>query len=317
MICSYYFKIDNGMRPAAITEFKVAEYTISFEIKEEKVDQLVLSFKADINELPEFDNTVKPARINFTYPKQNEVKNIVNIVEGLWAIWDVEGIDKNTPTIVWVPEDEEEKGMIKVNSYTHKEADFNNSEQLPFDLIARPIIFAIENMDYDMTFSFYRRAKNELDSENYIDAIYNFYFILETLFGNGKYKSKPVTEEFNKSELLKNAIIKTKGQGGSFVNTMPRQLQRRYLDKYLDYSPEQWIDRIVKIRGKLHHHNHKYQGVWDPEGQHEYHLEAFLLLHVCHNIIYDRYSDCTNTEIITEKIKKILLEKGIDVSGLK
>jgi len=42
------------MRPAAITDFKVGEYTISFEIKEEKVDKLVLSFKADLDELDHY-----------------------------------------------------------------------------------------------------------------------------------------------------------------------------------------------------------------------------------------------------------------------
>lgn len=71
--------------------------------------------------------------------------------------------------------------------------------------------------------AFLREGKNDFDSFRYINAFFNFYFILEGLYGGGKTKNYAVEEEFKKSNEfsesvevafreLENLLVSTRGE---------------------------------------------------------------------------------------------------------
>ena len=60
--------------------------------------------------------------------------------------------------------------------------------------------------------SFWREGSNDFEEGHFINAFYNFYFVLEGMYADGKFKTDPVVAEFKKSAELRQSL-------GRFVNT--------------------------------------------------------------------------------------------------
>src|SRR5205814_983136 len=76
----------------------------------------------------------------------------------------------------------------------------------PFDVLARAIIAADAATDIEVPLNFFRRGMLDVYGRNYIEAIYDFYFILETLFGEGKFKTDAVSAAFLNSSQLRSCV---------------------------------------------------------------------------------------------------------------
>lgn len=110
--------------------------------------------------------------------------------------------------------------------------------------------------------AFFREGLNDFHSFRYINAFYNFYFILEGLYGNGKSKNKAVEWEFKKSkdfcEFVEWSINNIKNSP-RHLNKITQMLKQR--NKSLNV--EGIIHLLAKTRGALHHFvniPHKIQG---------------------------------------------------------
>lgn len=100
--------------------------------------------------------------------------------------------------------------------------------------------------------AFLREGKNDYDSFRYINAFYNFYFILEWLYGGGKTKNYAVEEEFKKSnefcesvEVAIDTLIKAPRHNNN-INVM-----LNFRSKKLDIDGITHL--LVRTRGDLHH----------------------------------------------------------------
>ena len=104
------------------------------------------------------------------------------------SIWGLHSIDKRNFEVVWLPESSEEKENLKLSSFSTKSERMSLDEVPPlsFDLIARAVINSWDGAKESVITSFSRKSTIDMDAQEYIDAIYDFYIILETRFGDEK-----------------------------------------------------------------------------------------------------------------------------------
>lgn len=178
--------------------------------------------------------------------------------------------------IQWIPENDIEKRELPMTEFKETREITQPASQfvLPFDLLERLVVTAIDLQDIELPLSFFRRGRISILEENYIQATYDFYFLLETLFSSGKTKNSAVKSEFKKSTLLMAAI-------NSFLQ-FPRdhypsvQFWREMNERFKIYKVDSLVDYIVDKRGFLHHHTSKRKDIWHPSHQDEYRLDAFM-----------------------------------------
>ena len=140
--------------------------------------------------------------------------------------------------------------------------------------------------------SFFREGKNDFTSLKYINAFYNFYFVLESLCGNGKTKNSQVEKEFKSSAHLRTFL-------DNFIeNMLPKE--QRHMDKITEMlkfrnkklSVDSIIELIVKTRGDLHHfvnNPRKVQGT--PFNHQEFETIAWIMLGVSVFVISQKIAE--------------------------
>jgi len=161
------------------------------------------------------------------------------------------------PKEEWIPETEEEISKLKVfTAYFARKP-----SETPTRLKREHFLDVIRTKDrFDCLTtlkSFYRKGKNAFDQALYIDAFYNFYFIIEDLFGEGKTKNKQIEESFKTSTELKriidwvmDTVINTNEKHHKNISNILRE-------KNLQNTPEGIIKLLVRMRGQLHHYTSK------------------------------------------------------------
>lgn len=234
------------------------------------------------------------------------MENIIRGVEGFWSFWGLESIDVHLPKHEWIAETEGKKKLQLFNfSYGRKELEDYEIKPVSFDLLARPIIAATKAEKYDVILSFYRRGCNDVTKEQYIEAIYDFYFVLESTFANGKSKNYAVEKEFLKSKQLKAYVEKIFSEG-ELKRSIPSEVRNKY-QKLLEWKPyHEVVKYIVNIRDFLHHHSKKRKDIWHPEKQDRFMLEAYFLQDRCHRITFDVFIKRTYSDKVIKEYKKII-----------
>ncbi|HWR88426.1 MAG TPA: hypothetical protein VN277_08410, partial [Acidiferrobacterales bacterium] len=122
--------------------------------------------------------------------------------------------------------------------------------------------------------------------ERYVDAIYDFYFVLESLFSNGHTKNRKVKGQFRQSNILQTAVGKGLASGlVQKVLARDERLKQEFAVRYLKKAHNEITDSFVELRGFLHHHSVMRPNVWHPEEHHRFKLDALVLSSVCFNVL--------------------------------
>ncbi len=99
--------------------------------------------------------------------------------------------------------------------------------------------------------SFWREGSNEFERGNFINAFYNFYFVLEGLYANGKWRTGQVLAEFkNNTELCESVNLFLKE---SHPEMHIRQVAAMLITKHKKPDVEGFLFLVVHTRGELHH----------------------------------------------------------------
>ncbi|MCX6908384.1 MAG: hypothetical protein NTY01_10120 [Verrucomicrobia bacterium] len=193
-------------------------------------------------------------------------------LEGFLAVFSLERIAIEDTDVTWVPESEEDKRRLTVTHFNFK---FKKADRA-----------STARQDLEVPLGFFRKGRNDFLERRYIDAIYDFYFVLETLFGNGKWRNYQVKAEFKKSpELIKFAQqVLSEGEQSLIRRQGRRSLLDAFRKKYSGKTPEEFLDSIVDLRGCLHHHNLAQKSPWNPALEYEYELDAHLMSDLCFKI---------------------------------
>lgn len=305
MRCQYTFKICGRIKPAQLVPFEVGAFRFEFFLEKEFIREIMVSFPVADSDLPILIQSPEPnvaLHINMKSPRLLEIEEIMRSIEGLWSFWGLESIDIHFPKREWIAENEEDKQKLQLFTFSYSRKELEDHEILPisFNLLALPIISAAKIKNHDVILSFYRRGCNDINQEEYIEAIYDFYFVLESAYANGKNKNYAVEKEFLKSDKLREHIesVRDDQQLGKFLKPEDKAKYRGLLN---GKSVEELIQFIVNTRGFLHHHTQKRKDIWNPEKQEQFKAEALFFQYLCYRVSLDIFIERTNdAEVVKE-----------------
>ena len=148
--------------------------------------------------------------------------------------------DNEKPPADWAPLLDMKRGRGEIQNLSGKDEAF----------LALAVVSKVYRPLVDIL-SFYREGNNELAEAKFINAFYNYYFVLEGLYGNGKTKNQQVLEAFRSN--------------GDLREHLERHLREKHDIRHI-CQVKAMLDRIKKkpcfedlmhllvhTRGDLHH----------------------------------------------------------------
>ncbi len=209
----------------------------------------------------------------------DEVTDYLMVVQGMLSLLGTFTIDLNKCQVKWEPENDDERTKLSLFSYSVT-TDKNVEAQSPFtfDFIARTVFTAASSVHYEVPLTFLRRGLQDIKSDRFIDAFYNFFFFLETQFAPGFSNPKVVTEKLLEASSVKVALQVTRENLRRHRGHLPNLLS------LLALGDRELITQLVDTRGNLHHHTLRRPGIWHPEKPERFEAEALILQSIAHSI---------------------------------
>lgn len=276
MRVKYHYPVKSNFPLLEKWPIKVEKYSV--ELSEENRRVRTVSVPLDGTErllayVAPDDSTVDFAIDVGNTASNDDAEQFLITVQGLLSLFGKFSIDFSTCKTEWVPESEEEKSKIEINNYSLKigKPQVNDPVPLTFEDLARAIFAAPELSDYQLPLSFIRRGVEDMAQDRYIEAFYNFFFFLETLFAPGYSDPKRITEKFIKAKEIRDAIAQARQDDES-----PAHSKNKELKGLLSKTDEEIIEGLVETRGNLHHHS-RHRPRWHSEKSSQHEAEAVLI----------------------------------------
>jgi hypothetical protein len=186
-----------------------------------------------------------------------------------------------------VPESDQERADLHLFSFESRAEPLSDEEirPLPFDVLARSIIAADAATDIELPLNFFRRGMLDVYDRNYIEAIYDFYFVLETLFADGNFKKAAVLDAFRNSNQLRSCLERALADPGPML-THDNRTREAFQRSYGTVNVEQALEKIVDLRGQLHHHTQKRRNMWHPDEPRRFEVDALFLQSLAYNVVF-------------------------------
>lgn len=222
---------------------------------------------------------MKLEAINISDPRSEWADREASSISAYLSLYGARGINTDAFKIDWIPENQDERENLHLMSFSHQAADDVDlpREIIPPEVIARCIAVAQSDPDLVEALTFFQYGHADMNQSRYVDAFYDFFFVLESLFANGKFKSHAVKEEFRNSIELQETIapiIQENSREAAFLRRDNSELWKTHCD---GKTCKQISDFLVDTRGTLHHHNKKMRRKWSPTRQREYKFHAELI----------------------------------------
>lgn len=203
---------------------------------------------------------------SFTVTRDFEEHIYVKLINELQTVESILGVLGNIKRIYW------EKATCEF--YPETEGEFNRINIMPAFFFAHempvddPVLVEIadlapylKHIDTLKTFavpmSYYREAKAEYANRRYINSFFNSYFIIEGLFGNGKWRKDAVVKELTRSPIfsgfVQEFLDETVKNDNPAEGMTKDQLTNDLKTLNQPYSVEGLVRLIVETRGRLHH----------------------------------------------------------------
>lgn len=288
MKAKYTFPIKSNSRTDIGVSFTHQEW--EYELKEEGGELTKISITLPnfpIEALPSISSTpdleIKMSISIPTDPFIDDVFSKIRTIEGSLSFWGVDEINTEEYEREWIAENETEKSLLQMFSYktNFHEPPIKDRPTTHLDLVIRSIISTEKFEPFEIALNFNRRGKIDFKSGKYIEAIYDYFFFLEHLYSNGKFRSKELANQFENSKELVAFIEKTKNE---IQIHEPDVKTNSELKKIINTTTQETIREIIKLRGFLHHHSRSNPNIWHPSKQKDFKGEAIFLMHLCHSI---------------------------------
>ena len=309
MKCRYTFKISGQIKVAEVQPINVRGWIFEFLHEGGLLSHLSVTVPANgPNDVPTITPNPSPgvkAHINVPTPLFIFVRQEVRAIESLLSVFGIHQIDLNRFKTTWIPESEEEKVSILLNDFSTDvtATDTESMPPLPFDLLARCVMAAETAKDVEIQLAFFRKGIVSFYEERFIESVYDFYFFIESMFGDGQFKKHAIVDAFKKSKRLTDTIKKVMSNPSANVTYRKDELQR-FLNKYDGMSIDDIIKHIVELRGFLHHHTAKRKDIWHPEDHQRYESEAHLLRSIACCIAMETSIACLYKEDVMETYRR-------------
>lgn len=313
MKCKYHFKVYGSIKPTAIRPIQIRGQLYEFDILNGFITHICVTIPIREDDLPSVIENPSPGVKLHLYIKSPGISLIqmeLRAIEGLLSMYGLKSIDIQNPEIEWLPENDAEKQRLKIHNFKagYKEIKESDIPPIPFYLLASSIIAACDAQDIEIYLSFYRKGMNDMYDRRYIEAIYDFYFFLESLFGGGNFKKNAVKSSFKKSNLLIDVIQKVISEPDLQIKR-EKTLLVEFEKKFQNKSIDDVLEYIVDLRGFLHHHTLKRKDIWHPEDHNRFKLDSFVLQAICFEIAFHLSGKYIFDKEIKQKYQEMILNR--------
>lgn len=297
-----------GKAPAGI-KFEWGGATYKFSVRDERLDELEVI-------VPGFPTSALPKIIQPSAadplptisipedPVWPVIERRLMFVEGAVAMLGLKQFDFERRTIEWIPENDTEREATDLFSLKVTMGVSQESVPVAYDMFARSLIVADELASIEIALNFSRRGREDLSEGRYIEAIYDFYFVLETLFAGGAFKKNEVLQRFlGHDELVKaiNEVQRSLLQDRALWQHV--SLEKRAI--YAQGSVREVLSHVIQTRGVLHHHSGRGAKAWHPNQQAGYRVEATFLAYICFEILNSRVFSRIYSEDAVQRFSSI------------
>jgi len=291
MKCRYRFTVEGRIRPSVNVPVSARGWLFEFGTEKGLVTHIDVTVpvphEEDWPSIQENPAEGIKLHINLRTSHLPWIRRELRSLQGLLGIFGLHSIHLDNPDVKWIPESEDERRKLVLYSFSSK------SEQLPddqipplsFDLIARAVLASDAASEIEVTLNFFRRGMLDVYSNSYIEAIYDFYFVLESEFGDGKFKKAAILNSFLESPALRSHIQRAIAVPSLMLQD--KRTRKQFANIYAKMTVEEALDRIVELRGYLHHHTTKRRDNWHPDDQRRYEVDALFLQSVAYNAVFD------------------------------
>lgn len=140
--------------------------------------------------------------------------------------------------------------------------------------------------------SFWREGLNDVVAGKFINAFFNYYFILEGLYADGKTKNRAIEEKFKTSPELRSFIEQylndTHPHG--YMDQVGAMLLKAHpkIERKLEVlmNTDLYIELLVSIRGNLHHFsNNPNRAQGSPLSHNQYEGIAMFAQYIAHRAL--------------------------------
>jgi len=309
----YSFDIAGNVRIASAFPIGLGEFDFEFFLDgHNRLEKILVTLDVpDELDWPKAMQSVTPGAaltIQNTSPRLEEVKNLLRTAESMLSFFGLDSIDFATVQTEWLPANLDERQRLGVLSFRcqTKRVPIDKVPETPFDLVARSIMSANRLDDRAPALIFFRKGRLDIKEHRYIEACVDFLFMVETLFANGKIKSRDVIGSYKKSTELQTKID-TARRDSVFISNVQyarKTSSKIFLKLYMTASSEEITEHLVGLRGLLHHHSLKNKSAWHPEGHGDFTVDAFFLQNLCYSIGFDVF----NSQMFAQDMEKEYLE---------
>jgi len=163
----------------------------------------------------------------------------------------------NEPITEWIPETDEERNKLKVFSAEFRRENSHPPTKLNPNVLENMLRNERIRSSLTILMSFYREGKVFFDRLEFINAFYDFYFILEDLFGKESSRNQEVKKNFKTSTELQQTINWVLTEVISSNDKHRKEIMGLLEQKNLECNAEGIIILLVEMRGHLHHFSGK------------------------------------------------------------
>jgi hypothetical protein len=203
MRCEYRFKVDGKLRLEKDAAIDVDGMTFQFHTVESgrvaHISVIVpVPRETDWPTVAETPQAREKASINIPSPGWTAFREELRTIEGMLSLHGLDSIETDTVRITWLPESADEAARLQLHSIEigNSARDDREFPSTAFDVVARCVLGAAGARDLQVPLSFFRKGRLDMIDRRFIEAFYDFYFVIETLFANGKSRAAAVKQEF-------------------------------------------------------------------------------------------------------------------------
>ena len=294
MRCRIFFPVEGSFRLAQTVPIEERGWVYDFvRDTDNRVTAICISVPLpDASQWPRVVQWPSPgvaASITYEPPHFPFVRRQAILLQGIWSMYGVERIRVDHPTFEWLPESADEKRQLQL----YRMANYSDRGKLPhdlvapFDVVARSIM-AIERLDgFDVWYNLFRRGSRSLVENDFADALRHFYFVLESLFSNGKWRGKDVVEEMRLSTLLSKSFNDSLLDEGP-IGVDDRRAWKATTQRWGTEGFESFVKHLVSLRGDLQHHSGLGRAKWHPEDHEQMRGDALFLQCVVMGVLFEQ-----------------------------
>lgn len=289
MLCRYTFSLQSNVKLDHTLIFRIGDH--QFELVQEDGRLAALAVEvgglpaSDAGSLDISDDPNEAPHLKVSTPALDEIKEQIHAFRGAIAMWGVFAIDTEMPKSKFVPETDAERDQMALFGFEPGIVAPHEQEpkEGPLDLIIRTMVSSDRFIELALPFEFYRRGRQDILRHQYIEAFYDFFFCVEFLFADGKYKKKSMEQSFHDSAELMQAIQEAVRyfRSDRRVFTKLSESERQYFSRHYSQSEEEAASHVIGVRGFLHHQSGSRPENWDPSSQVTYRVDAHFLEWVC------------------------------------